>query len=134
MINVLISSEADVTDAAVQARIAALFGLDAEKTVIMAGYIAAARNAGVVLAVVGAVDAGFDFNSTTSDALAGSDYVSTDYTLSDERLVLVTYQKKDGSYVNFVLNYNIFDVTVMLNGVTYTIKSYDYQPINGKIQ
>lgn len=130
-VNMLILSNADVTDSAVLARIATLFGLDAEKSVSMAGYVAAARNTGtgITLAVVGAVDAGFNFNSTASDALAGTDYESTDYTLNDEHIVLVTYKKKDGTLVKFILNYNIFDVTVKLDGKAYTIGSYDYVPI-----
>lgn len=128
-INMLITSDADVTDAAVLARIATVFGLDAADSVSMAGYIDAARGQGVVVAVVGAVDAAFDFNSTTSDALDGTDYESTDYTLNDERIVLVTYKKKDGTLVKFILNYNIFDVTVKLDGKTYTVGSYDYEPI-----
>ena len=134
-INMLILSGADLNDSAVQTRIATIFGItDDTKKAAMVGYVAGARTQGIVIAVVGEVQANFDFNSTVSGALEGTDYISTDYTLTDERLVLVTYLKDDGkSYVNFVLNYNIFDVEVKLNGITYTIKSYDYVTINGEI-
>ena len=112
---------------------AVIFDLeDADAIDKMAKYIKAAGADAIVLVTVGEVDAAFDFNSTTSDALDGTDYASTDYTLSDERLVLVTYEKLDGSRVSFVLNYNIFDVTVKLNGKTYTIGSYDYATVNGE--
>ena len=114
-----------------QSRIAAIFGLtDAAKAADLGTLIEAARVNKIVLAVIGGeVDAGFDFNRTDSDALAGTDYAGTDYTLDDERLVLVTYQKTDGTLVKFILNYNIFDVTVKLDGKTYTIGSYDYVSI-----
>ena len=130
--NMLITSNANVTDAAVLARIKAIFALDDANAAVMAGYVAAAREADVVLAVVGEVDAGFDFGSTTSDALAGTDYVDTIYTLEDERIVLVTYQKADGTIVRFILNYNIFDVTVRLDGKEYKLGSYDYVRIGGE--
>ena len=132
-LNMLILSDAILSDADVQARIKGLFELDDAGTLAMVGYISAARIQYHVVAVVGEVALNFDFNSTKSEALDGTDYDSTEYTLDDERLVIVTYQKTDKSYVNFVLNYNIFDVEVKLNGVTYTIKSYDYVTINEKI-
>ena len=130
-LNILIRSDADADTAAVQSRIAAIFGLtDAAKAADLGTLIEAARVNKIVLAVIGGeVDAGFDFNRTDSDALAGTDYAGTDYTLDDERLVLVTYQKTDGTLVKFILNYNIFDVTVKLDGKTYTIGSYDYVSI-----
>ena len=134
-INMLILSGADLTNADVQTRIATIFGLtDDTKKTAMIGYIAGARDQKVVIAVVGDVQANFDFNSTDSSALAGTDYASTDYTLNDERLVLVTYEKKDGTLVNFILNYNIFDVEVKLNGTTYPIESYNYITITGALQ
>ena len=68
----------------------------------------------------------YDFNTTESSAEDGKDYVETDYTLKDERIVLVTYRKPDGTEVRFVLNYNIFDVKVSLDGKQYDIKSYDW--------
>ena len=48
--------------------------------------------------------------------------------------MLVTYEKKDGTLVNFILNYNIFDVEVKLNGTTYPIESYNYITITGALQ
>ena len=138
-INMLILSGADLDDVAVQARIAKIFNFtDDTKTEAMVALLKNARatGSGIVIAVVGDVQANFDFNSTDSNALAGTDYESTDYTLNDERLVLVTYKKADGTFVSFILNYNIFDVEVKLKGESEprTIKSYDYIAINGKIE
>ena len=48
--------------------------------------------------------------------------------------VVVTYGGKDGddtaAYRAFILNYNIFAVTVKYDGVEYTIEPYGYQIIN----
>jgi hypothetical protein len=73
----------------------------------------------------------YDFNKTNSEATDRKNYVSTAYTLDDERLVMVTYSDayKGGEEVNevrFILNYNIFSVKVTLDGTTYEIPSYGY--------
>lgn len=49
-------------------------------------------------------------------------YVYTKYTSDDGRIVKVTYENG----TSFILNYNGFDITVVDNGVTYTIGSYDF--------
>ncbi len=79
-----------------------------------------------ILALVNDVTVVYDFNRTDSEATAGTNYVDTDYTLKDERLVMVTYRKTDGTLVRFVLNYNLFDVTVRIDGKAYVIPSYSF--------
>ena len=60
-----------------------------------------------------------------------ADYEYTKYTNDDGNIVKVTYGDTDAdgkyvSYKTFILNYNFFDVTVVLDGVTYTIPSSGY--------
>ena len=60
-----------------------------------------------------------------------ADYEYTKYTNDDGNIVKVTYGDIDanGKYVaykTFILNYNFFDVTVVLDGVTYTIPASGY--------
>ncbi len=81
------------------------------------------------------VEINYDFNQTTSEATDAKNYVSTAYTLDDERLVLVTYSNETATKaatksVSFILNYNIFDVKVTLDGTTYTIPSYGFVRID----
>ncbi|MBO7293670.1 MAG: hypothetical protein J6V07_07040, partial [Clostridia bacterium] len=84
-----------------------------------------------ILLVPDSAEIEFDFNETDSSATAGSIYLDTDYTLEDERLVLVTYKKMDGTLVRFVLNYNIFDVTVKLDGMeAFTLEPYSAKRID----
>ncbi|MBO7292906.1 MAG: hypothetical protein J6V07_03120 [Clostridia bacterium] len=85
-----------------------------------------------ILVVPDSVEIAFDFNETASNATSGADYADTDYTLEDERLILVTYKKTDGTLVRFVLNYNIFDVTVKLDGKEYTLEPYSAERIDPK--
>lgn len=63
--------------------------------------------------------------TTDSDALSGEEYVKTKYSTDDGLIVLVTYEGGRA----FILNYNVFAVEVTINGVTYTVESYGYQPI-----
>ena len=70
-------------------------------------------------------------NQSLSIATAGSSYLKTKYTLDDNKLVLITYTKDDGTEVSFILNYNIYDVAVRLkDGETpINIGAYDYYRI-----
>ena len=63
--------------------------------------------------------------TTTSDALSGEDYVRTKYTMDDGMIVLVTYEGGKA----FILNYNVHAVQVTLDGTTYTLEAYAYQPV-----
>ena len=65
--------------------------------------------------------------SFTTDSLAtDKDYVYTNYTSDIDNIVIVTYQKGD-DVVKFILNYNIYSVTVNLGAEgTYTLGKYGY--------
>ncbi len=79
----------------------------------------------------------YNFNVTDSEATDGEGYVPTAYTLNDERIVMVTYSdatrtSEETKRVSFILNYNIFDVKVRMNGTVYEIPSYGYVRIENK--
>ena len=66
---------------------------------------------------------------TESLATDGKDYVYTDYTSDINNIAMVTYSNGTDS-VSFILNYNIYSVTVNLgNGETYTIDKFGYVKI-----
>ncbi len=79
---------------------------------------------------------GIDFvpSTTTSYATAGDAYVSTLYTVNSDDLVMVTYQSGNET-VRFVINYNLFDVEVILEGVNgeeaFVVPSYGFRQISG---
>ena len=133
LFNLLIYSGADSTR--VKARAASSFSVkitDTAKLDAMAALVETSRTNKTMLVLVSSVEFDYDFNTTDSSATDGKDYVGTDYTLQDERLVLVVYRKPDGEEVKIVLNYNIFDVKVKLDGETEPreIKSYDWLRIS----
>ncbi len=72
-------------------------------------------------------------NKTESFALDAK-YKSTLYTDDTGNIVMVTYQK-GLEQVHFVLNYNLYDVTVRLKGVNgdeaFVVPSFGFQRING---
>ena len=94
------------------------------------------RDKNLVFARVNSVTVGYDFNLTDSLATETITYDKTDYTLEDERLVMVTYSNATKTTaatkeVKFILNYNIFDVNVRLdNGEVITMKPYSCIRIN----
>ncbi len=53
------------------------------------------------------------------------EYVRTKYTTDEGKMVVVTYDNG----VRFILNYNDFDVTAVLDGVTYTIDALGFVKI-----
>ena len=55
----------------------------------------------------------------------------TDYTVDNNLVVIVTYRcPKTGDTVRFLLNYNIYSVTVRLDDEhTYTLGKYEFVPI-----
>ena len=66
---------------------------------------------------------------TESLATDGKNYVYTDYTSDIDNISMVTYSNGTDS-VSFILNYNIYSVTVNLgNGQTFTIDSFGYVKI-----
>lgn len=52
-------------------------------------------------------------------------YKRTKYTVDDGSIVLVTYETGK----KFILNYNTFDVTVVLDGTTYTVTAHNFVTI-----
>jgi len=60
--------------------------------------------------------------------------VSNKYTCDDGSIVAVTYGGKDGdddsAYRTFILNYNVFSVTVEYEGIKYELAPYAYKVIN----
>lgn len=71
------------------------------------------------------------YSFTTVSTIFDEDYVETDYTLYNDNVVLVTYQK-GSDVVRFVLNYNLFDVSVRLEAdkPAIVIPTYGYHIIN----
>ena len=75
----------------------------------------------------------FDYESKyqyVTDSTARDDnYDHTDYTVDNDLIVMVTYQKGEEK-VSFILNYNIYSVEVTLeDGRTIPIDKYGYQKI-----
>ena len=54
------------------------------------------------------------YSFTTDSTIYDAEYEATDYTLYNDNVVMVTY-KKGNSVVNFILNYNLYDVSVKLD-------------------
>ena len=119
-------------DASVSERAAEGFSvtLDAAKVAEMLLLVKNTRDAGQVLVVGNTAEIDFNFNTTDSSATDGDSYADTAYTLDDERIVMVTYRKANGTLVRIVLNYNIFDVTVKIDGETHTLGSYGWKRID----
>lgn len=74
---------------------------------------------------------------TTDSCATDANYVRTDYTDDSGRVTMVTYSNGDKD-VNFVLNYNTYDVVVRLkdaSGVakTYTVPAYGFVRIDGAL-
>lgn len=63
---------------------------------------------------------------TTSSATDGDAYDTTVYTNDNGNIVLVTYTTENGETETFILNYNIFAVTVNFEGYTYTLDTYQF--------
>ena len=91
-----------------------------------------ANNVDVAVSGVANYDSKYNFY-TDSDCRA-EDYVYTEYTLDNDKVVIVKYQKGEGadaSICYFILNYNIYSVDVTFNGVLYTLDKYTYKQIQG---
>ncbi len=66
----------------------------------------------------------------TESCADDTDYKYTKYTLDNNKVVMVTYEK-NGDVVRFVLNYNIYSVNVRIDGEVYTLDKYEYVKIEG---
>ncbi len=86
-----------------------------------------ATHGGVVneLSIV-AFEVDFSFYVTDSEAIDTEGYKSTNYTIDNGNVVMVTY-KKGTETVNFILNYNSYAVTVRMNGEQIPVGSYAYR-------
>lgn len=69
----------------------------------------------------------YDFITTSESTLSDDEYDFTDYTVDNGNVVMVTYSKGNETKT-FVLNYNIYAVTVILNGKSISIDAYGYYP------
>lgn len=72
-------------------------------------------------------------DDTTDDepTVTNPDYEYTKYTNDDGNIVMVTFGDVDANgrylaYKTFILNYNFFDVTVVIDGIKYTIPQSGY--------
>ncbi|MBQ4071984.1 MAG: hypothetical protein IJD51_06215 [Clostridia bacterium] len=89
----------------------------------------AKNNVELLVDEVGEYESQYSF-STTSDCRDGDAYVSTSYTLDNNKVVIVTYKNGD-DVVRFILNYNIYTVNVRLDGAVYTLDKYEYVRLDG---
>ena len=71
------------------------------------------------------------YNYVTDSKATDKDYDYTDYTVDNNLVTIVTYRDPETrKEVRFILNYNIYSVTVNLaDGESYTIGKYDYVKI-----
>lgn len=70
---------------------------------------------------------------TSSEATDGNAYETTVFTSDNGNIVMVTYSNDAGEATSFLLNYNIFSVTVTFDGKTYTLGKYEFKPIEGGV-
>lgn len=64
-------------------------------------------------------------NYNITEAESTEDYTPTEYTIGDGSIVLVTY-KNESQTVRFVINYNLYDITVKIDGVKRTVGAYSF--------
>ncbi|MBQ8837318.1 MAG: hypothetical protein IJ002_07430 [Clostridia bacterium] len=79
----------------------------------------------------GKIPAGKDIDISTyvapeAEEEESTGYEYTKYTSDDHQIVLVTYS--DGT--SFILNYNDFEITTVVDGTTYTVGGYGFVKIN----
>ena len=74
-----------------------------------------------------------DYVFTTDSSIQDADYEATEYTLDNGNVVMVTYQKGD-SICRYILNYNLYTVSVRVNAgeKPITIPSYGYVAVTLK--
>ena len=71
------------------------------------------------------------YSYITDSIATDNDYVYTDFTIDNDLVTMVTYQDRaTGDTVRFILNYNIYAVTVDLgNGQVYELDRYGFVPV-----
>ncbi len=103
--------------------------LEALKAEFEANYPASTAGFAVNIDGLDNYDSKYDY--VTDSGAFDEDYVETIYTLDNDRVVLVTYEK-DGHTVKFLLNYNVYKVTVKLSDTeVITIDKYGFSRIEG---
>ena len=95
------------------------------------------NDASYAIATITAVSDTIKPESAVTDSFSTvslADYHKTIYTVTTDNLVLVTYGKGNEK-VQFVLNYNTFDMNVRLEGVNggeaFRVGAYGFRRING---
>jgi hypothetical protein len=73
-----------------------------------------------------------EYSFITDSSAFDKNYASTDYTVDNGNVTMVTYRKGDHK-VSFLLNYNNFSVTVKLNGVSEPVVLDAYDCLNNNI-
>ena len=66
-----------------------------------------------------------DHKTESDSRLDIDEYEATKYTLNDGMVVMVTYENG----TTFILNYNVDDVTVIIDGISHTVGGYDFVTI-----
>ena len=83
---------------------------------------------------VDALDYESEYRYVTGSTARDDDYETTDYTVDNDLIVMVTYANNEGKMKTFIINYNIYAVEVTIDlgfGLqTYQIGKYDFEPIN----
>lgn len=103
--------------------------LDAEQLAVVDAAIAASiKTKGDEKDTVTVREVVFNYRSDVTDSLATESektYVSTAYTLNDGSCVMTTYTRDNGENVRFILNYNLFDVSVNYRGdVDFSVTTF----------
>ncbi len=136
-VKVLIDVEALVAQAASELNIdeSELLGTDAEEDEVtfadrlaqLALKYSTEYPDGLTEVVVDSIDYKSQYNYVTDSTAEDEDYVYTDYTVDNKRVVVVTYKDSEtGHTVKFVLNYNVYAVTIKLDGASEPIELKKY--------
>ena len=65
-------------------------------------------------------------NYITDSEATDSDYKHTEYTIDNGLVVMVTYRNDKGEEKVFILNYNVYAVNVIVDGVEYPLGKHDF--------
>ena len=100
-----------------------------DKLIALADKYCTKYAGGEVAVVVDSVDYNTEYKYVTDSYAEDEDYHFTDYTVDNKRVSIVTYKHPEtGHTVKFILNYNVYAVTVMLEGFDKPIvlEKYDF--------
>lgn len=124
----LTAEQAETVKSEITARLSALEAAFGEE--YKAQYGDNANPYAVVFNTLGDYSSMYDY-VTDSVATDGDNYDKTSYTVNNYNVVMVTYQSQDGTKtVDFVLNYNIYDVIVNLgDGESFVLGKYEYKKL-----